>query len=293
VKNAEKDPLCLYLIAVAYEHMGSHQKALQFYHMALKLDDDIADAHKKRGLYEQELQLWDKSIDDFTAVLRLNPDLYMIYKHRGYSYFMKNMMKETIDDMTEYLKHDSIDRDVYSIRAKAYKATNRPLESYYDFARAGNLAVLNDFDKMTSLLDSVLTAGDTAKVLLYVNGLLETAPYYSGGWAMKLKILHARKHWDAIDENIKEALMTIGSGPDMSDYAYVLTLQAVTFARKGEKDDAVKTLSEAIKVDRKNAWAYLERGKLYLEMGKASKAESDFQQASALGNGEARKLIKK
>jgi tetratricopeptide (TPR) repeat protein len=205
--------------------------------------------------------------------------MFVIYKHRGYSYYRKNMMKEAIDDITEFLKHDSTDRDAYSVRAKAYKASNRHLESYYDFAKAGNFALLNDFGKITSLLDSVLTSGDTTKVLLYVDAFLEVSPYYSDAWVMKFKILHARNDWTSIDKDLDYALQTIaGKSDKKSDYAYLLTLQAVTFTRNGKKNEAIKTLSEAIKVDSKNAWAYLERGKLYAEMGKASKAESDFKE---------------
>jgi tetratricopeptide (TPR) repeat protein len=77
--DLKEEPVAIYLKAVAYEHKGDHEKALAFYSMALTLDTEIADAHKKRGTYFQELKKWDKSIVDFTEVLRLSPEFFLAY----------------------------------------------------------------------------------------------------------------------------------------------------------------------------------------------------------------------
>ncbi len=105
--NPKKEPLCMYLLAVSYEHKGEHDKAYQFYNLALQLDNDIADAHKKRAIYEQELKQWDRSIQDLTEVLRLTPDAYVIYKIRGTSYFYLDRFTNAISDYSKYLEPDS------------------------------------------------------------------------------------------------------------------------------------------------------------------------------------------
>jgi tetratricopeptide (TPR) repeat protein len=56
--NPGRDPLCLYLTAVACEHGRAHEEALGYYERALSFDNDILDAHKKRGIYMQELKNW-------------------------------------------------------------------------------------------------------------------------------------------------------------------------------------------------------------------------------------------
>ena len=118
--NPKKEPLCMYLLAVSYEHKGEHDKAYQFYNLALQLDNDIADAHKKRAIYEQELKQWDRSIQDLTEVLRLTPDAYVIYKIRGTSYFYLDRFTNAISDYSKYLEHDSTNKEVISYRGVAY-----------------------------------------------------------------------------------------------------------------------------------------------------------------------------
>jgi Tfp pilus assembly protein PilF len=70
-----------------------------------------------------------------------------------------------------------------------------------------------------------------------------------------------------------------------------MTVVALDHASSSDTDQAIKSFSEAIKFDVKNDLAYLERGRLYLAMGKTAKAESDLKEASALGNPHARELL--
>ena len=65
------------------------------------------------------------------------------------------------------------------------------------------------------------------------------------------------------------------------------------YVRQKHQDDALKAFDEAIRANKKNDLAYLERGKLWMVMGKTSKAESDLKQASSLGNKQAGHLLAK
>ena len=85
LKIADSEPLCLYLKAVAMEHTTKHKQAFELYDKALQLDKDIVDAYKKRGVYYQELQMWDKSIADFTSLLNHRPNTLIAMKARGVS----------------------------------------------------------------------------------------------------------------------------------------------------------------------------------------------------------------
>jgi Tfp pilus assembly protein PilF len=65
----------------------------------------------------------------------------------------------------------------------------------------------------------------------------------------------------------------------------------MNFVRQKRENDALTAFVEAIKLDKTNDLAYFERGKLYLDMGKSSKAESDLKEASSLGNKQAKQLL--
>nr|HPM32261.1 hypothetical protein [Chryseolinea sp.] len=286
----DDEPLSVYLKAVAYEHKGEHAKAYQFYNLALQLDNQIADAYKKRAIYEQELKLWDKSIDDLSAVLRLNPESFVIYKIRGTSYFYVNQFKLSISDFTIYLEKDSANKEVLGYRGMAYLHDKQKLNAYIDFTLSENMQALN-FKNMKHVVDSVLILGDTTLSLYALNIFTQALPYYTEGYVQKFKIHVARNEWKPIKTEITRAVRNSRTDAQKADHAYLLTLQAMNFAKDRHPDDAVETFTQAIKFDKNNSLAYLERGKVLLAMGKTSKAESDLKNASSLGNEEAKKLL--
>lgn len=169
------DPLCLFLKGVACEHRGSHGSALKFYSQALALDNDILDAHKKRGIYEQELKEWSKSIADFTEVLRINPQTFMVYKIRGVSYFYENMFPNAIADFSRYLQRDSTNKEIIGYRGLAYLKDGQFLKASVDFAGSGNVHML-DFKKLAKSIDSLLHEGDTVNAFTYLNKLTKSVP---------------------------------------------------------------------------------------------------------------------
>jgi tetratricopeptide (TPR) repeat protein len=288
--NYKKEPVAVYLKAVAFEHQGAHAVALEYYSRALKLDDQIADAYKKRGIYEQELKEWDKSLQDFTAVLKLYPDAFRINWIRGLSYYHMRRFQEAIADFNIYLKNDSTNKEVLGARGMAYLNSKEPLRAYADFAASDNLQGVN-FNHVEKLVDSVLQLRDTAQALYALDIVTRKAPYFTEGFVQKFKIHMARDQWQVIADNLPIAMNNVRVDVPRSRHSSLLTIQALQYARNKQKDDAVKTFNEAIKVDNENAFAYLERGRLFLQMRKSSKAENDLKKALALGNEQAKEML--
>jgi tetratricopeptide (TPR) repeat protein len=284
------DPLAVYLKAVAYEHSGSHSQAFNFYNLAISRDDQIADAYKKRAIYEQELKLWDKSVQDFSAVLKLNPSAFRINKMRGVSYYYLAMFKQSLDDFNVYLKNDSTDKETYGYRAMVYKNTNRPLQAYADFAASENHGAMN-LRHIEHLVDSVLQLQDTLQALHNLDIITRNMPYFTEGYVQKFKIHVDRNEWKPVSDNIAHALRNRRTDVHKSKHSYLLTLQGLVYSQNKNNDDALKSLSQAIDFDSKNDFAYLERGRIFLSIGKASKAKGDLETASALGNKQARTML--
>jgi tetratricopeptide (TPR) repeat protein len=63
------------------------------------------------------------------------------------------------------------------------------------------------------------------------------------------------------------------------------------YAKSRHSEDAANTFDQAIKFDKANAMAYLERGKVWLAIGKTSKAIKDLEKAGELGSEEAKRLL--
>lgn len=280
------EPLSAYLKAVAYEHAGQHPKAFNFYNLALELDKEIADAYKKRAIYEQEMNRWDKSIADLSAALRLEPGTYVLNKIRGVSYYHSYDYPRAIADFTTYLRFDSTNKEVLGFRGMAYQKNHQFLDASVDLALSDNEQVL-EFKKMESHIDSVLLAGDTTRALQYLHTLTNAVPVFTEGFVQKFKIYIARDSWKPIKDEVLLALRNVRQDVEGARQSYLLTLHAMVLVDEHHHEDAIAVFNEAIKVDKKNELAYLQRGKLYLELGKSTKAENDFKQASALGNKQA------
>jgi tetratricopeptide (TPR) repeat protein len=290
MSNGTTEPSVVYLKAVAYEHNKQHPQALQYYTAALGLDNKLIDAYKKRGIYRQEMQQWDKSVEDFTAYLKLFPDGYFIHRIRGVSYYYLERYPEAIADYTAYLKKDSSNVEVLGNRGMAYQMSRQWLKAYVDFAASGNLHAVN-FSRVEKIVDSVLHVKDTAQALLYLDTFIKAAPGFTEGYIQKFKIHMARNEWALISPEVALAVIHARSDISKSTRSYLMTMSALLQARSSDTSEAVKSLNEAIKFDLKNDLAYLERGRIYLAMGKSSKAESDLKEASALGNQQAQQLL--
>lgn len=291
VTNASKEPVAAYLKAVAFEHKGDHLSALRHYDSALALDNALADAYKKRGIYEHELKQWDKAVQDFTEVLKIYPDGFFINRLRGVSYYRMGRFHDALADFEIYLKNDSTNKQVRGFRGMTHMKLNQRLIGYTDLAASDNLEMLN-FRDMELLVESLLQAGDTTQALHSLNVILDAAPYFTEGYVQKLQIHMARSEWPNVSNHITRAMTSIRVDAAKSKRSYLLTVQALVYSRNRHTDDAVKTFSEAIRFDKKNGLAYLERGRLFLAMGKSSKAEDDFRKALALGNLQAKEIMR-
>jgi len=289
--GSARDPLCLYLSAVAFEHGRAHEDALRFYERALSFDNDILDAHKKRGIYMQELKSWDQSIEDFTEVLRINPEAFIAYKLRGVSYVYKDDFKKAIDDFSKYLKHDNQDKEVTSYRAVAYEKDGQILNAAVDFAFSDSKMTL-DFKRIVGLIESILQKGDTLSAMDYLDKLTSRLSHFSEGYALKIKVMIKKNDWDRVSADVKVALAhsRVEAGDDT--HSYLLTASGMVAARAKKYDAAMTNFNDAIKFDKENSLAFFERGKMLLDTGKSNKALADLKKAASLGYTDAEVVLR-
>jgi tetratricopeptide (TPR) repeat protein len=285
------EPLTVYLNAVANEHQGKHKQALVLYNEAIRLDNTIADAYKKRGIYEQELKLWEESISDLTTVLRLMPESFIIYKIRGVSYYYNNQFTKAIKDYNTYLRYDSTNEQVIGYRGMAYKDVNQRLNAYIDFANSHNDHAFDTKD-MLHLVDSVLQKGDTTLALTALTSFVKNNPWFTEAYTLKLKLHFRQNDWSAIESGLFTALRNSRADTLKEDHSYLLTLKGMIMIKTNHPEDALDAYDESIRFDKKNALAYLERAKYLISKNKNSKASEDLKKAASLGNSEAKKLMK-
>lgn len=292
ISHPREEPLAVYLMAVTYEHMGKHNQAFTLYNDAIKLDNTIADAYKKRGIYEQELKQWEKSISDFTTVLRLFPEMYVIYKLRGISYYHNKEFGKAIVDYSTYLKRDSTNKQVMEYRGVAYKENKQALNAYIDFSTAQSNVTIPVTD-VIHLVDSVLFKGDTTLALKALTRFVKANPAFTEVYALKLKVHVSKNDWSQVEADVSNALKHIHSDTPKEDHAYVLTIKGMLMSKVNRAEDALEAFNQAVNLDKKNALAYLERGKLLLAKNKTSKALEDLKKSASLGNATAKIMLER
>lgn len=288
--DPNSEPLSVYLKAVAYEHKGEHDMAYTYYNIALKLDNEIADAHKKRGIYLQEVKQWRHSITDLTEVIRLDPGSISTYRIRGISYYHNSQFDKALSDYNTYLAYDSTDKEVLGLRGMAYFKLGQNLNAYVDFARSGNFNAISFVD-LDMLIDGILLKGDTTQALHYISAFTDSAPFFTEAYADKFRIDMAHGKWTDIERDIAHVMRNMRMDANPIDQSYLVTLQGMIYARYKHDKDAMKTFDEAIAMDKNNALAFRQRGKLWMGQGKNLKAEEDLKRAIALGDKEATQLL--
>ncbi|MEJ1237353.1 tetratricopeptide repeat protein [Chryseolinea sp. T2] len=287
---ADSEPLCVYFKAIAMEHTSKHGKAFEYYNRALQLDKDIVDAYKKRGIYYQEMKMWDKSVADFTTVLKYRPKMLIALSARGVSYLKGDHFAEAFSDFDQYLKIDSTNLEVMAYRGLMYVRLNDVLLGSVDYVNADRSDAI-DAVKLSQYVDSVLVAGgDTLKVIRSLNTITKKAPWITDVYAHKIKLLINMGKWDQVSSEIDHAVTNRNVNAKAS-YSYLLTVKGITRSRAKKYDEAIEILSEAIDVDKKNALAFLERGKLHAHAGKSGKAISDLNKAMSLGRKDAGEVL--
>jgi tetratricopeptide (TPR) repeat protein len=301
VKNVNKNSLTLFLKALANEHSGNHQEAFRLYNLALVFDNDITDAHKKRGVYLSELQNWSASEKDFSDALKINPEIHVIYKLRGITRYYQNNFSGAIDDFTRYINYlnrDSLEleqpvqfkiyKEVVGYRAMAYQKEDFYLDAVSDFLISDNMRAI-DLALMNNSITQLISEGDTTKAIGYLNNYLRQAPYFVDARISRIRILEMQKNWDTIDQEIDEALKYGAS-------AYLHFVRALVLKEKKNDTVAIKFFTDSIELANKlhetNAPAYLERGKLYAKLNKKKQAIKDFEAAEKQGSKDAARLLR-
>jgi tetratricopeptide (TPR) repeat protein len=285
----DTEPLCAYLKAVALEHTGKHKQAFELYNKAVLLDKDIPDAYKKRGIYYQELKMWDKSIADFTTLLKHRPNTLIAMKQRGLSYLNTNHFPLALADFNQYLHIDSTDMEVLSYRGLTYIKQHEVLLGSVDYVNAKRVDAV-DSREVSHAVDSIVSAGgDTLKVIAALNVITKKAPQFTDVYAKKMRLLVSMGEWDQIAREI-DAAVAHKNAPK-SELSYLLTVKGMVKGRTKNYDEAIDILSDAIDADKTNALAFLERGKLHAHVGKSSKAISDLNKAKSLGSNDAGEVL--
>jgi tetratricopeptide (TPR) repeat protein len=279
----EPSATAYYLMAIAYENLNRHDSAFIFYDKALRLDNDIFDAHKKRSIYRYELKDWKGSYADLDEMIRILPGSGVPYRLKGMIKFQQGDYEGSVVDLTRFLKTDSVDADALRERGVAFFKLGKRPEAMADFSNLLYLEPKN-FSLYSDVVKNYLFLGDT----LHAVGILKRYASHLKQYPPHLvlaKILVnlkkddlARIEVDSVAALVKSSNQAI---PEIdSDIRY---LEGRIDLNHGAYDDAIKKFNNALRIFPGNLTARYFRAKAYLYQGHAKKALDDLEMLQASG----------
>jgi tetratricopeptide (TPR) repeat protein len=285
--------LSLFLTAVNYEHSEKHDSAFHYYDAALKLDNDIFDAHKKRAIYFSELKNWKTAYQHFENMIRLEPQLKLTYRLRSMVRIDFKDYYGAIMDLTRYLRIDSADHEIYVYRAQCKIAVEDFKGANQDYRKA--IKVRPDKSDLYDLVvTSDLQLGDTTHAL-------ETITQYEGKFGVS-SLLFSKKIRIYIDQNrIEDArseFMKVAgdkfwlSMQGDKAQSLIYFLEGWLDYLQNDEERALRNLAKALSLNQENFEAKYLRGKLYLSRGDRTKALNDLKALAQAGYLNADALLK-
>lgn len=292
VKGWNNIPLCLFLKAVANEHRGQHNKAFHLYDSALLKDNDIFDAHKKRGIYFTELKQWEAAEADFNVMLKLNPEAYVTYKLRGLARYHNSRYADATADFSRYLEKDSTNKEVLGFRGMAYQHLHDFLPSTLDFLKSGNGHAVEPWEKLVLELDKMLARKDTAKVLSWLEQATTAEKRYLPAHMKKVRLLVSLNRWADVGRSADKAMYrndtevgtAVNLGYTNQEHSFLSAAKAMSLVEDGNPERAIRELELAITLDRNNSFAYRTRAEAHLKLNNKQGAIKDFEKAVILGD---------
>jgi tetratricopeptide (TPR) repeat protein len=299
VTTAYESPLCIFLRAAISEHKGQHPKAFNLYNTALQYDNDILDAHKKRGIYYTELNRWDLAEKDFNEMLRINPESYYAYRLLGLCKYYTDRFDLALQDFNSYLDRDSLNKDVLGFRGMTYTQLKQVLPATADFLRSENSQSVASFDEIRHELDKLLNNNDTTSVVRWLDKFTAAKPSFLDAQKYLLDLLMKMNRWDDVSVHADRALLpsketsgkTVAPRYNAAELSHLLSVKGTSLVYLEDVEGAILELNKAIDKNQRNSLAYLSRGKAYIRQKNRSAAIKDLRKAEEFGSEEAKNLL--
>ena len=225
------------LRAEVYARQNKPQGALAAARKAAELAPNDAEIRLLLGRLQLENKLLSDAIASFDKVLTSKPDHVLAFARRGEAYRRKEEFAKAIEDSTKAIRLDPKCAYALATRGAAYAATKE-----WDYAVA-------DLSKAIS-----------------------QSPTYAFAIDARMRVYAAKNQWDNVVSDAT-ALAKLVENDQARSVAQMML--GVAYCKKGLSAKAIEVLTEAIRLDGKNARAYLERANAYRMRGLLAEAVTD------------------
>lgn len=288
---------------------GEYKAAIKHYTAALQLNPDLAEVYHNRGTLKNALGQHKTAIADWDAALRCNPALAEAYFNRGAAKNTLGDAEGSIADCTAAIDLNPEAMPAYYNRAQAKMELKRYAEGIEDYDKVLKLPISKTdsygayynraLAKYLLGLDTAAQGDEEEAVQLYHASIpdythaIKVAPdrilasrnYNNRGYSKYLIAEHESAHGNMEEaRNLYEAALLDSEEAIKRDRknAYAYCTRAVAKVAFEAHTAAIDDFDRAIKLNPDFASAYHQRGLAKQAIGRQREAEVDFRKAKQL-----------
>lgn len=272
-----------FLEALAFEHEDKHDSAFVYYNKALKLDNEIIDAHKKRAIYRYERKDWKGAYADLNEMARLQPDLMLTYRLRGLIKAAQKDYYGAIIDFSRYLKSDTADFEIINQRGLCRSMVGDEKGANDDFRKALKIDRFN-WQLFEHVVNSYITLKDTTSALETLAEYQQALPERVAPLMHQAELLLAQRKWNDAKQLIERAIKRFHPQYyDKTQYSRAFFLNGKLHFHLQNYTASIEEFNKALEANPANLEALYFRGKTYIAIGDKRKAINDFKRLKSAG----------
>ncbi len=124
----------------AYDNKGQHDRSIQDFDEAIRLNPKFAIAYDNRGIAYIKDGQNDRAIQDFDQAIRLNPNYFEAFNNRGQAYMNKGQHDRGIQDFDQAIRLDPKTAMTFLNRGLAWERKGNLQNALQDFKKYSELA---------------------------------------------------------------------------------------------------------------------------------------------------------
>jgi tetratricopeptide (TPR) repeat protein len=250
---------------LAYQRKGDNDKAIADFTKAIELDPNAASAYYDRGLIFFGKGEWDKAIPDFDEAVRSNPANADALVNRGICYVNKNDLEHALASFDGAIAIDPNNAGAFSERATIYTQKKEWKKNARDSAEAQRL--------------TPASATGQAQVQLRVSKNRPEERQVDSGYLLKHIEAMAAYEQGQFDHAIDLNNILLAMNIVPAEASSAVMNRGNAYRAKHDWDRALRDYEEAIKLNPKNAGAYVDRASVLWHYGEHDDAIKDLDEA--------------
>lgn len=264
-------------LANLYKNQGNDEKALEVYTQNINKFPENPDYYVSRAQFYYAQKKYAEGDADFNKAIEIKPDSQRSYTVFASELYQLKKYDKALEVINKYLKINPNNVNTLRLRAQFYEGQKKPNLAEQDYTQMINLAS-NDEEKKDALQNRAFFYRHYEKYDLALKDyetLISMFPEEYYFLENRSAIYEDLEKYDLALEDINKIIRLKPN----EEAGY--NLRSSIYQKMGKYNEALKDINYVISLDAKNIYNYRNRADIYIQMGKLDLAKQDFNKMIA------------